>query len=124
MNEYIPGACNIGSAEIARRRNFGWVSLAVSIILFIVLVWTGANPFWRLFLFFPAAAAASGFLQAYFHFCSGFARLGVYNFGAPGQTTKIEDETARKKDKRKGFQITLIAALFGAVLAVLSTLPR
>ena len=33
--------------------------------------------------------SASGFLQAYFQFCSGFARIGVFNFGSLGQTNKV-----------------------------------
>lgn len=118
-DEYVPGVCNIGPQEIARRRILGWVSLAITIALVLILVLTKVNPWWRLFVFFPAGLSASGFLQARSHFCSGFARVGAYNFGPAGQTTKIEDEESRKKDRRKGNQITLYAALIGAAVAVL-----
>jgi MFS-type transporter involved in bile tolerance (Atg22 family) len=112
---YVAGVCNIGDEEIARRRNFGFVMLAVAIVLLAVLVWAALNPWWRLFVFFPAMMSASGFLQAYFGFCSGFARKGIFNFDAIGQTSQVTDETARASDKRKGNSITLYAMLIGAL---------
>ncbi len=118
--EYVPGDCNIGTDEIARRRNLGWTALAITFTLLLVLVWIGVNPWWRLFVFLAATTSASGFLQAYFHFCSGFARLGVYNFGSVGQTQKVTDEFSRAKDKRRGNQITLYAALIGGAIAIIS----
>ena len=117
--EYVSGECNIGTQEVARRRNLGWVSLALTIVVVLILVWTKVNPWWRLFVFFPATLSASGFLQAWFRFCSGFARIGGYNFGPIGQIEKIVDEESKKKDRRKGNQITLYAATIGAVVAVL-----
>jgi len=116
--EYVAGVCNIGPAEIARRRNFGWAAFAVAVILLAALLWSGVNPWWRLLVFFPATAAASGFLQAYFKFCSGFARKGIFNFGSLGQTNTIADEASKSKDKKKGNQITLYAAIIGAVVAI------
>lgn len=122
MTEYVSGVCNIGPQEIARRRNFGWGALVTTVVLLLILVWTGVGPWWRLFVFFPATMSASGFLQAYFHFCSGFAQRGVYNFGQLGQTVKIEDASSKAKDKRKGSQIMLYSALIGIVAAVLSAI--
>lgn len=120
--QYVPGVCNIGPEEIARRRRGGWVALAVTVLAFIVLVWTDVNPWWRLLLFLPATAAASGFLQAKFGFCSGFSRLGVFNFGPLGETQKVADEGARTMDRRRGNQITLYAAIIGAVVTVAAIL--
>ena len=117
--EYVPGVCNIGPQEIARRRILGWVSLAITVTLVLILVLTKVNPWWRLSTFFPAALSASGFIQARSHFCSGFGRVGAYNFGPAGQMTRIEDEESKKKDRRKGNQITLYAVIIGAVAAVI-----
>ncbi len=119
MAEYIAGICNIGSVEIARRRNFGWGALIIAVVLLVVLIWTAVNPWWRLFVFFPATMSAAGFLQAHFHFCAGFARRGVYNFGALGQTTKVVDAPSTIKDKSRGNQITLYSVLIGIVVAIL-----
>jgi hypothetical protein len=116
--EYIPGKCNIGREEIARRRNFGLASLIVLILLLGGLILAGVNPIWRLFVFIPAASVASGFLQAHFHFCSGFARIGAYNFGRPGEKHEVGDETSKTKDRKKGNQITLYSVIFGAIVAL------
>jgi uncharacterized integral membrane protein len=119
QNEYVAGVCNIGSEETTRRRNLGWVALVAALVLLLVLLVTGVNPCWRLFVFFPATVSASGFLQAYFHFCVGFAHSGVYNFGSLGQTREVGDEPSKSKDKRRGNWITLYAALIGTAIAII-----
>jgi hypothetical protein len=81
---------------------------------------TGINHWWRLLVFFPATLSASGFLQAYFHFCSGFARIGAYNFGSLGETTTVADEASKTIDKRKGNQITLYALVIGVIITFAS----
>ena len=122
QSEYVPGVCNIGVAEVTRRRNTGWVGLAITVVAFVVLVWTDVNPWWRLLLFLPAMVSASGFLQAHFRFCAGFSRAGVFNFGAVGDTYEVTDEDARAKDRRRGSQISLYAAMIGAVVAIVASL--
>jgi hypothetical protein len=123
---YVPGECNIGTEEIARRRAFGWGALAVTVVTFLGLTKTRANRWWRVLLFFPAAASASGFLQARLHFCAGFSRLGVYNFGPTGETHKVVDAAAKAKDRRRGNQIGLYAALVGAAVSAVAVIvgPR
>ena len=118
--DYIPGECNIGSKEIARRRNLGWIAFAIVLVAFLALVRSGVSPWWRLFIFFPAVLSASGFLQAHFHFCSGFARLGVFNFGPPGERHEVADEISKEKDRKRGIEITLYALLIGAAITILS----
>lgn len=116
--EYVPGVCNIGPEEIASRRSFGWAALAATIVLLALLLWTGINPWWRLLIFFPATLCASGFLQAYFHFCVGFARAGVFNFGPRGSTQPVTDQQAKAKDRTQGTRVTLYAALIGLAVAL------
>lgn len=116
--EYVAGVCNIGPAEIARRRNIGWIGLAVAVVLLAGLVWTGVSPWWRLLIFFPTMLSASGFLQAYFGFCAGFARRGVFNLGALGHQQTVTDDASKVKDRRKGNQIGIYAALIGIVVAL------
>ena len=91
-------------------------------VAFVVLVWTAVNPWWRLLLFLPAIASASGFLQAHFRFCAGFSRTGVFDFGAVGDSHEVTDEDARAKDRRRGSQISLYAAIIGATVATLAVL--
>lgn len=120
--QYLPGVCNIGPVEIRRRRLGGWVSLGVTVVALVILAWSDLSPWWRLLVFFPATASAAGFLQARMEFCSGFSRAGVFNFGDLGETERVTDETDRAKDRRRGNQIMLYAALIGAAVALSAAL--
>jgi hypothetical protein len=117
--EYIPGVCNIGPAEIRRRRQGGWVGLGVT-----VLLWGASMIFripapWRLLLFFPAMIGATGFFQAALHFCAGFGMRGVFNFGSEvGKTDTVEQAEFRLKDRRKSQLISLYSALVGIATAI------
>jgi hypothetical protein len=117
--EYVPGVCNIGPAEIRRRRQSGWIGLGMTILLWAVfLVFRVPSP-WRLFLFLPAMFGATGFLQAAFHFCAGFGIQGVFNFGAEvGKTDTVEQAEFRLQDRRKAGLIGLYSALAGVVVAI------
>lgn len=117
-NEYVPGVCNIGPAEIKKRRQTGIISVVISIALLVFLLAIHANPLWRLLVFFSVTSAASGFLQAYFHFCAGFGFKGVYNVVKPaGITESIQQKEFRKKDRQKALQITGLAVLIGLTFA-------
>jgi fatty acid desaturase len=122
-NEYVPGVCNIGAAEIRTRRNSGLVTLAVTIVaLVLFLVLPIAAP-WRLLLALPAAAAAVGFLQAGMHFCAGFAMRGVFNFGNDTHhTDTIEQAEYRRADQKKALLIFGLSLLIGIVFALLTLL--
>ena len=120
--DYQPGVCNIGPAEIARRRKAGHVGLIATAILFAVLLITGAPPLARLLLILPAAAAASGYLQAWFKFCAGFGSRGMFNFGDVGTTEQVADDTARALDRARARQIGLASLGIGAVVGGLAVL--
>jgi len=119
---YIPGVCNIGPQEIARRRRTGYVGSLITLGLFLMLVAVGAPPIFRLVLFLPAAIAASGFIQAYLKFCAGFGQLGVFNFGDRGSTEHVDDKAARAKDRNKAWQIGAASGLVGLTVAVAAVL--
>ena len=91
---YQPGVCNIGPAEIDRRRRAGHIGVVATIVLFAVLVALDLPPIVRLVLALPAAVAASGYLQARMRFCAGFATAGVYNFGDVGPREQVTDRAA------------------------------
>jgi hypothetical protein len=120
--DYQPGVCNIGPAEIARRRKAGHIGLIATAILFAVLLITGAPPLARLLLILPAAAAASGYLQAWFKFCAGFGSRGMFNFGDVGTTEQVADDTARALDRARARQIGLASLGIGAVVGGLAVL--
>ena len=123
--EYQPGACNIGPAEIARRRRSGHVALAVTIVVLASLIAIGAPPLARLVAVLPAAAAGSGYLQAWLKFCAGFGSRGVFNFGPLGQTqlvASVADDDARRKDRSRSLQIGLASLGIGLAVGIVAVL--
>ena len=122
--DYRSGVCNIGPAEIARRRRTGMAMTIVTIVLEAVLVAVHAPTPFRILVFFTAAVAASGFLQAWLRFCAGFGWLGVFNFDDVGTTRGVESAEARRRDRAMAVRIGLASAVVGAiVLAVALLLP-
>lgn len=61
MNPCIP---NIGPREQRRRMLLGVALLAITVIVSLIVVATGAPRLWRLPLFLPLWGAALGFFQA------------------------------------------------------------
>ncbi len=118
IGSYRPGACNIGPAEIARRRQFGHLGVAASVALLAFLVAIGASPLARLALVLPAGMAASGYLQAWLRFCAGFGSRGVFNFGPLGQTERVVGANARARDHRRATEIGLASLAIGVAVAV------
>ena len=110
----MPGACNIGPAEIARRRRAGYLGLAAAAALAVALVALDAPTAARWLLALPLAGGATGFLQARFRFCAGFGIAGVRNFGQLGSVEQVEDADARRADRNKALAIFAAAAGIGA----------
>lgn len=120
-NKYIPGVCNIGPAEINMRRRAGWIGLAVTVVLWIGLVLLGVSAYWRLLLVIPASLGATGFLQAYLHFCAGFGMKGLFNFGSEvGKTETVSQQEFRAKDKKRALQISGYSIAIGIMLALIA----
>lgn len=120
-SEYIPGVCNIGPSERARRRVGGFFGLIATIFLLVFLVKMDYPEMLRLFLVFPATGTASAFLQDAFHFCAAFGMRGMYNvLNSAGITDNVELEEHRKKDRNKAIVIMLLSLAIGTLFAVLT----
>jgi hypothetical protein len=120
--DYQPGVCNIGPAEIARRRRAGHVGLVAAVVLLGVLVAIDAPPLLRLLVLIPVAVSASGYLQAYLKFCAGFGSRGVYNFGDLGPTESVGDAASRALDRAKSMRIGLASFAIGLAVALVAVL--
>jgi hypothetical protein len=120
--EYRPGVCNIGPAEISRRRRSGHTGVIATVVLLAVLIAVHAPTPLRLLAFFPAAVAAAGYLQAWLRFCAGFGWLGVLNFGDVGTTEQVGFSEDRARDRAKAIRIGLASAAIGAVVAIAAVL--
>ncbi|MEJ1229464.1 MAG: hypothetical protein WDM88_00705 [Galbitalea sp.] len=121
-NVYQPGVCNIGPAEIRRRRSAGYIGLAVTVVFLVVAFAFGWASPWRLFVVLPAAMSASGFLQARLHFCARFGARGLFNFGALGSEEAVHEAEYRRKDQRKAVLILVLSAAIGIVVALIAVL--
>ena len=77
MSEYLAGACNIGPAEIKRRRQgalIGAILFAFTTLLFVI---TNAPTSTRLLIFIPALLFTVGIIQSRRKFCVAYGFLGV-----------------------------------------------
>jgi hypothetical protein len=122
VDQYVPGTCNIGPAEIAMRRRVGHAGLIATVVLAAVLLAVDAAPAWRLLLALPAALAAAGYLQAWLRFCANFGFRGVYNFDALGHEQRVAAEEARAQDRRRAILVGVGSAAIGLAVALLSLL--
>jgi hypothetical protein len=120
QNQYIPGVCNIGEEEINMRKRSGRIGLIATIVLWALFIWFNVPQVWRLTLFIPAMMSATGFLQAYMHFCAYFGFASLFNFGDVGKTDSVSQAEFRVKDRRKAWQIILYSVLIGAVVAMVA----
>ena len=116
---YQPGVCNIGPAEIRRRRQIGYLGLAGALALATVLLAVDAPAWTRLVVALPVAGALSGLIQAQLRFCAGFGMAGLQNMDELGAQVQVEDTEARARDRRKALQIhaTSIAGGLAAGIA-------
>jgi hypothetical protein len=120
--DYRPGICNIGPAEIARRRRSGHTGVIAAVILFAVLVAIDAPPLARLLVAAPAIIAASGYLQAWLKFCAGFGSVGVFNFGDVGTTETVADAASKRADRRRALQISAASFAIGIAVGIVAVL--
>lgn len=123
MAGYRAGACNIGPAEIARRRRAGLLAVAVAVALAIFLVVIDAPTILRLLVLPPLAGGIISLEQARRRFCVAFAAAGFQNFDALGSEARIEGASDRALDRRAALvmvlQGTLVAAAITAVFVLL-----
>jgi hypothetical protein len=119
---YRPGVCNIGPAEIRRRRQIGWLGVAGTLGLALLLPALEAPAASGLLLAIPAAGAFSGFIQAHLRFCAGFGLAGMQNLGALGDEQRVEDAGARSADRRKALLVHAASMAAGLGVALAFTL--
>jgi hypothetical protein len=115
---YKPGVCNIGPAEIVRRRNAGHLGLAITLIILFVELFAGWPAWARLITVLTAAGAASGYLQAYYRFCAGFGSRSLYNFERLGQTRRVTDSVDHAADMAMSHRIGVLALAIGLLFGL------
>jgi len=121
---YRPGSCNIGRAEIARRRRSAVLVTGVAAIVAAFLVLSGGPPIVRLAIFPLAAAAAVTWLQVIRRFCVAFGAAGVRNFGSLGSTERVDDPAERAAHRSVAIRMIVEGVVYGAIAtAILALMP-
>lgn len=118
-NNYIPGTCNIGKEEVAQRRMPVIIIAAIWIICIVLLQFGGADKWWRLIAFFPAAAFGISVQQLTSKFCIAYGMKGLYNFGEAGKASQVQNAEFLKKDKEKVRNMILSGILFGLLVTAI-----
>jgi hypothetical protein len=122
MSEYQSGVCNIGPAEIKRRRQgalVGAVLFAISTLLFVV---TNASTSTRLITFIPALLFAVGIIQSKRKFCVAYGFMGVFSLEKLGATKKITLNQDLKADRKYAVKLLLQSVAIAIVLTALVVL--
>lgn len=120
---YVPGVCNIGAAEVARRRRGAVAASGLTVALYVLLVGLAAPRPARLVVGLAAAAATVSWLQVIFHFCVAFASRGVYNFGPlEEEMVHVADPGARRADLRRTAMLLAAGAGLGLGVGILAVL--
>lgn len=119
---YQAGVCNIGPAEIRRRRTTGHVGLIAALAMLAVLVVTDAPAVLRLLVALPATLSAAGYLQAQMRFCANYGWRGIFNVGDIGDDRQVDDRAARASDRRLALRIGLGSLAIGLAAGIVSAL--
>ena len=119
---YVPGACNIGPAEIARRRRSAIVATIIAVGIELVLLAVNAPRPVRLLVGLPATAVIATWMQVVLRFCLGFATAGLYNFGALGTPEHVQDPEGRNADLRRVRSLLAVALIGGLAIGVAAAL--
>jgi hypothetical protein len=120
---YQPGVCNIGPAEIRKRRAGGYLGLVLMVLLLVAFVIFDVPTPWRILVALPAGLGANGFLQAAFHFCVGFGTRGLFNMQEDlGHEESVTDGEFRKADQKKAYKILGISAAISLGVVIIAIL--
>lgn len=121
MPEYQPGSCNIGGAEVRRRKFFGIIGGVLSIAFYLFAFSLHAPKGIRALVFFPLVLATIGWYQTRRKFCLAFGLSGVFNFGNLGKVSRVQDPAQRSADRAQALKMLAKATLVAAILALILT---
>jgi hypothetical protein len=117
LDRSIGPRCNIGPAEIARRRRSAIAFTIVASLVALALVVSDLPQVARLGLWPFATAAAITWLQVVHRFCVAFGAVGIESLGAIGEEVRVDAEQ-RAADRRRVVQLVLEGSLIGAIITL------
>jgi hypothetical protein len=125
LETYQAGVCNIGGAEVARRRQVAILGGVLFLALALYSIIQNFSPINTLVLIAPASIFAIGFVQSRKRFCLAYGLMGTFNFQKLGSVTKVEDKTALAADRKMAFQIIIqsmgLALILTSIVALVNS---
>ncbi len=122
-SSYVPGVCNINTAEIAYRRKSAYVLLAVTLVMAVPFFLLDIPAWARLLLFFPLFLTIVCYLQVKYKFCVSYGAAGKQNAAEGDKVAQdIIDAASLKLDKARTQKIKLQAAAAAALITALLVL--
>ena len=125
MDTYQAGVCNIGGAEVARRRQVAILGGMLFLALALYSIIQNFSPIATLILMAPASIFAIGFVQSRKRFCLAYGLMGTFNFQKLGSITKVEDKAALAADRRMALQIIVqsmgLALILTSIIALVNS---
>jgi len=122
QSEYVPGTCNIGPAEIRRRRIVMWLGCVLSIVTLASFAQNSSSRADRLSIILPAFVFSIGFVQSRKKFCLAFGFMGAFNFGKVGAITKVLTPDQRSADRKTALVLLGQAAALTAIITAVTVL--
>ena len=108
--------CNIGGAEVARRKKVAQVGAFLFIIYSVAVFVKGLSLGATAGAFLPAMLFAVGFVQSRKKFCFAYGLMGSFNFKELGSLSQVTDKQALAADRKTALLIILQSA--GVALAL------
>lgn len=118
-SEYVAGSCNIGGAEITRRRIVALLGLILTLSSTATLISNDATRQSRLTVFLPALVMSIGWVQSRKRFCLAYGFAGTFNLGNLGKLSKVSDPSARAADRKMALKILGLSAAYALVVTAL-----
>ena len=109
MSQYQAGVCNIGGAEVAKRKQLSYVGGLIFLLFLLIAVLQDFSLTETSAAFAPAILFSVGFIQSRRKFCLAYGLMGTFNFAKIGTLTRVEDRDSLKADRSTAISILLQA---------------
>lgn len=114
MSQYQAGVCNIGGAEVAKRKQLSYIGGAIFLLFILIATVQDFSKKETAVAFGPAVLFSVGFIQSRRKFCLAYGLMGTFNFQKIGALTRVEDRDSLKADRSTA--ISILAQSLGLAL--------
>lgn len=119
MSQYQAGVCNIGGAEVAKRRQLAYIGGFIYLLFTLLATLQNFSRKETFVVIAPAILFSVGFIQSRRKFCLAYGLMGTFNFQKIGTLTRVEDRAALMADRKTA--ISILAQSFALALVLTAT---